>query len=78
MLENVNEEDRDFYITADYIIQLAKHSSELFQLSDYEERRILLNSVLLNATWDGVSLCYDYKEPFNLLAEMNNSAEWGA
>ena len=76
--KNVNEVDRDFYITAEYILQLAKHSSRLFQCSEYEERRVLINTVLLNMTWDGVSLSYDYKEPFNLLAEMNNSPEWGA
>ncbi len=77
-LKNVNDVDKDFYITVDYILNLAQQSSELFKCSEYEERRLLINTVLLNATWDGVSLCYDYKEPFNLLAEMNNSTEWGA
>lgn len=77
-LKNVTEVDKDFYITADYILQLAKHSSELFKRSEYEERRMLIKTVLLNITWDGTSLCYDYKEPFNLLAEMNESTVWGA
>ena len=67
-LINIDEIDKDFYVTAEYILQLAKHSSELFKRSEYEERRLLINTVLLNVTWDGVSLCYDYKEPFNLLA----------
>lgn len=77
-LKRVDEVDKDFYITAEYIIKLAQHSSELFKCSEHEERRLLINTVLLNATWDGVSLSYDYKEPFNLLAEMNQSTEWGA
>jgi len=25
----------------------------------------------------GASLCYDYKEPFNILAEMKESPAWG-
>ena len=74
----MDEVDKGFYITTEYILQLAQHSSELFKRSEYEERRLLINTVLLNATWDGVSLCYDYKEPFNLLAEMNESTVWGA
>ncbi|NIP31957.1 MAG: hypothetical protein GTO02_21005 [Candidatus Dadabacteria bacterium] len=76
-LKRVDEVDKDFYITAEYILKLAQHSSELFKCSEHEERRLLINTVLLNATWDGVCLSYDYKEPFNLLAEMNQSTEWG-
>lgn len=76
-LRNVEKVDKDFYVTAEYIIQLAKHSSALFKCSEYEERRLLINTVLLNVKWNGVNLCYDYKEPFNLLAEMNQSTVWG-
>ena len=72
-LKNVDETDKDFYMTAEYILQLAKHSSDLFRCSEYEERRLLIKTVLLNVTWNGVSLCYDYKEPFDILAEMNES-----
>jgi len=60
-------------MTAGYIVRLANHSSELFRRSEYEERRLLINTVLLNVTWDGVSLCYNYNEPFNLLADINES-----
>ena len=77
-LKRVDEVDKDFYITVDYILKLAQHSSELFRRSEYEERRVLINTVLLNTTWDGISLCYDYKEPFNLLAEMKERPVWGA
>jgi len=76
-LKRVDEVDKGFYITADYILKLAQHSSDLFKRSEYEERRVLINTVLLNASWDGVSLRYDYKEPFNLLVEMNESTVWG-
>ena len=77
-LKSVDEVDKDFYITAEYILQLAQRSSELFKRSEHEERRLLIKTVLLNVTWDGVSLCYDYRNPFNLLAEMNGSTVWGA
>jgi hypothetical protein len=77
-LLRVDEVDKDFYVTAEYILQLAQQSSDLFKRSEHEERRLLINTVLLNVTWDGVSLCYDYQEPFNLLAEMKESPVWGA
>lgn len=76
-LRNVEKVDKDFYITAEYIIQLAKHSSALFRCSEYEERRLLINIVFLNFKWNGVNLCYDHKEPFNLLAKMHESTGWG-
>ena len=72
----MDEVDKGFYVIAEYILKLAQHSIELFKRSEYEERRLLIKTVLLNATWDGVSLCYDYKEPFNLLVEMNESTVW--
>ena len=76
-LNRVDEVDRDFYVTTEYILQLAQQSRELFKRSEHEERRLLIKTVLLNVTWDGASLCYDYREPFNLLVEMNESTVWG-
>lgn len=76
-LKRVEKTDKDFFITADYLIQLAKHSSELFRCSEYEERRLLINTTLLNITWNGATLYYDYKEPFNLLANMNGRTARG-
>ncbi len=49
-------------VNAEYIIQLAKYSSELFKCSDYEGRRLLIKTVLTNVAWNSVNLCYDYKE----------------
>lgn len=72
-LSKVDETDKDFYVTAGYIVELAKHSRELFRCSEYEERRLLIKTVLTNATWNGENLSYNYLEPFNLLAEMNES-----
>ena len=65
-------------MTTEYILQLAQQSSELFKRSEHEERRLLIKTVLLDVTWDGATLCYDYQEPFNLLVEMNESTVWGA
>lgn len=70
-LSNVNDTDNSFYITANYIVELAKHSMELFKRSEYEERRLLIKTILSNITWNGENLSYTYLEPFNLLADIN-------
>ncbi|MEE9252831.1 MAG: hypothetical protein V3U74_05710 [Thermodesulfobacteriota bacterium] len=76
-LKSVDGTDKGFYVTAGYIVQLAKHSDELFKCSEYEQRRLLIKTVLTNVTWDSEKLSYDYLEPFNLLAEINESTVWG-
>ena len=47
-LRNVEKVDKDFYVTAEYITQLANHSSESCRCSEYEERRLMINTVILN------------------------------
>ena len=76
-LASIEKVDKDFYTTAGYIIELAKHSAALFKRSEPEERKLLIQTVLLNVRWNGKKLLYDYAEPFNLLAEMNESPIWG-
>ena len=74
----MDEVDKGFYNTTEYTLKLAQYSSELFKRSEYEERGLLIKTVLLDVTWDGVTLYYDYQEPFNLLVEMKESTVWGA
>lgn len=76
-LSKVEKVDKDFYLTAGSIIALAKHGAELFKRSEPEERRLLIQTVLLNVKWNGQKLLYDYAEPFNLLVEMNDRPIWG-
>ncbi len=76
-LTSIEKVDKEFYVTAGYIIQLAKHSAELFERSEYSERIELINIVLSNVTWDGEKLHYDYNSPFHLLANLNESTSWG-
>lgn len=64
----------NFYVTAGYIVQLAKHSSELFKRSELEDRKLLITTVLSSITWDGEKLHYDYIFPFNLLADVQKSS----
>ena len=77
-LSAVDNVDKDFYITAGYIIQLAQHSAELFERSEDEERKLLIKTVLTNVTWDGEKLSYDYNIPFNLLVDLDERSIMGS
>lgn len=76
-LNNVQDVDKSFYVTANLIVELANHSEELFRRSEPEEAQLLIKTVLQNVTWDGKNLHYDYTEPFNLLANLKDSTVWG-
>lgn len=60
-LKRVEDTDTDSYVTAYYIMHLAEHSGEIFRCSEYEERRALIRTVLLNGAWNGEALLHDYK-----------------
>ncbi len=76
-LAKVEKVDKDFYLTAGYIIALVRHGAELFKRSEPEERRLLIKTILPNATWDGEKLHYEYLSPFDLLVQMNERPIWG-
>jgi hypothetical protein len=65
--------DDSFYMTAKYILELARHSGELFERGDMLERKTLINTVLMNISWDGKKLVYDYTKPFDLLVNFQNN-----
>jgi len=76
-IQRVEKIENDFYITAGYIIELTKHSSQLFELSEEDERRLLIKTVLLNIRWDGEKLLYDYNSPVDLIVQLNEGTIWG-
>ena len=76
-IKRVEKVESSFYVTAGYIIELTKNSSKLFEVSKEEERRLLIKTVLLNITWDGEKLYYDYNSPFDLIVKLNESTDWG-
>ncbi len=58
-------------------IELAKRLPELVFSMEIENRRILLNSILLNLKLDTESLYADYQTPWNLLANKPSKESWG-
>ncbi len=49
-------------------MELANRAPEIYQSSEVEEKRQLVNFLLSNLRLKGKKLLYDYKKPFNAMA----------
>lgn len=72
--------DHSFYITANMILNLASRSKEIFESSEVDEKRQLLNLVFQNLKLDGKKLLTHLHEPFNLMLNFKDRPtnwRWG-
>lgn len=68
--------DKDFLISVSRIMELANRAPELYQSSEVEEKRQLVNFLLSNLRLKGKKLLYDYKKPFNAMAFCSKAHLW--
>lgn len=70
--------DFQFHVTANQVMQLAKRAWEIFESSEVEEKRQLLNFVFQNLKLDGKNLLVTLREPFHLFIQVQGSPMgWG-
>jgi len=67
----------NYYITANYILELSKRAYKLFLSSEMEERRQLLKLVFQNLTIDGKKVRIQAQKPFDTIFKYANSLSWG-
>ncbi len=85
ILEKKNEQmgrhekaDHNFYITANLVMNLATRAKEIFNSSEVDEKRQLLNLMFQNLQLKDVSLSFQVREPFATMMDFKNrSKEWG-
>lgn len=63
-------------ITAKTVLDLAKRSRELYESSNIDEKRQLLNFVCSNFLLDSGKLRWELREPFSILVKMGGSTVW--
>lgn len=76
-MRKYNNADKTFYITANHILSLAQRASEIFESSQVEEKRQLLNFLFRNLQLDGKKLQYKLKTPFDTVLLVQNNSNWG-
>ena len=70
--------DHNFYATANMVMNLAARAREIFEGSEVDEKRQLLNFVFQNLKLDGKNLSIDTCEPFTTLVDYKKSPKgWG-
>lgn len=61
--------DENFHVTANLVLKLASHARELFESSEVDEKRQLLNFVFQNLQLRDLSLSIQVHEPFNMMMD---------
>lgn len=61
--------DQNFHVTANMVLKLAAQAKELFESSEVDEKRQLLNLVFQNLKLRDVSLSVQVHEPFNMMMD---------
>lgn len=77
-MANHEKADQNFYITANMVMNLAARAKEIFESSEVDEKRQLLNFVFQNLKLDGKNLSIDTCEPFTTLMDYKKCPKgWG-
>lgn len=70
--------DHNLYVTANMVMNLAARSKEIFESSEVDEKRQLLNFVFQNLKLDGKNLSMNTCETFTKLVDYKNGPKgWG-
>jgi site-specific DNA recombinase len=70
--------DHNFYVTANMVMNLSARAREIFESSEVDEKRQLLNFVFQNLKLDGKNLSIQTCEPFTTLVDYKKSPKgWG-
>ncbi len=70
--------DHNFYVTANMVMNLAARAREIFESSEVDEKRQLLNFLFQNLKLDGKNISIDTCEPFTTLVDYKQCPKgWG-
>ena len=75
-IEQLSKADEEYYILAESILSLAQRAGELFESSEMEQKRQIINLTLQNLTLDEKKLSYDLIKPFDVILKSQNSHDW--
>lgn len=68
--------DEEYYLTSEYLLELAKNAGKLFESSEVHEKRQILNLTLQNLELKGKIVRYDWKKPFDKIVFYTSRQAW--
>ncbi|MCX7997064.1 MAG: recombinase family protein [Patescibacteria group bacterium] len=75
-LANLQNADEEYYLTAQYLVEIASRAKELFMSSEPEEKRLILKMAFQNLSLDGKIVRYEWKKPFDKIAFYASRPAW--
>jgi len=69
--------DNSYLQNAEMIMELAEKAYDLFLRQDSRERRKLVNLLYSNSSFDGKSLQFTLRKPFDTILECSKDGKWG-
>ena len=75
-LEQLQEADDNYYITAKHLLELSSQAYQLFMSSEVEEKRQLIKLVLSNLRLTAEKLDYELISPFDVIAKCSEEQVW--
>ena len=68
--------DENFKLTVNTILSIASKAYEIFESSNIDQKRKLINYVFSNLRLNGLTLEYDLKKPFDQMVDCQTHSEW--
>ncbi|CAN5352560.1 hypothetical protein BH10PAT1_BH10PAT1_7300 [soil metagenome] len=73
----LQDAEDNYYITANYLLELTERAYELFMSSEMVEKRELIKLVLSNLTLEDKKLRFEAQKPFDTILSFADSQLWG-
>lgn len=71
-MKNFQKADTEFYITIGLLLGVGQRVYSLFESSEVNEKRAIINFLLTNCKLNGKNLNFELKTPFNRVLEANS------
>lgn len=68
--------DYEYQTTVATVLSVSRRIKEIFESSEPDEKRAILNYLLQNPTVNGKKLEFSIRSPFNLVLELASSPNW--
>jgi hypothetical protein len=73
---NIEQVDDDYYGTVTHLLNMARNAPTIFENSNVEEKRSLIDLVLSNLELKDKELRWELKKPFDTMAFCNENSNW--
>ncbi len=75
-LEQLQEAENNYFVTAKYLLELSNRAHELFMSSEVEEKRQLIKLVLSNLVIKDEKLVWEAHKPFDIILDCSERQVW--